>query len=107
MALGTITLVKDAGGMPSAPSFADALSFAGDGAYPTGGTAGFAALVQAKSGDTRQPYAVIPVGLNGGYNAIYDLANDKLLVEVKSSGVEVANAVDLSATTFKVVVLSR
>ena len=46
MAFGTCTMVTSAGGRPSAPTYYLDITLVGDGAYPTGGTAGFAALVQ-------------------------------------------------------------
>ena len=113
MALGTITLDSDAGAQPSAPTFVDVIHCAGDGAYPTGGTPGFAALFQAKTKDSRSPVAVISQDC-GGYVAVYDLANDKLKVYYGDNNnasdgplIEVPNATDLSGVTFRLVVLSQ
>lgn len=109
--IGTITLIHAAGAMPSAPSFLDRISFLGDAAYPTGGTAGFKALFRAKAGDNRTPLAVI-VEDCGGYTATYDVTNDKLKVwygntdAADGPNIEVPNATDLSGVTFKLAVLS-
>lgn len=107
MALGAITLNDDVGVMPSAPTFTDRISFAGDNAYPTGGTPGFKALFQAKTKDQRQPIAVVAQDTNGLYSVGYDEVNDKLKVFSVQNHAEVANATDLSATTFVVVVTSK
>lgn len=111
--IGTISLIRAAGAMPSAPTFADRISFTGDAAYPTGGTAGFKALFQAKAKDQRAPIAVI-VEDCGGYQVTYDVANDKLKVWYGDNNnaadgplIEVPNTTDLSATTFKLVVISQ
>ncbi len=112
MTIGTITLGTDgkAGAKPSAPLYALRVSFAGDGNYPTGGTADFEGSMQA---------ALASVGLRGlkvlgviseicGDNKCeYDFANDKLLVRVISTGAEVANAANLSGTTFNLLVLAQ
>ena len=97
--------VGDQGAQPSAPTFFDLLTFQGDGIYPTGGTPGFAAIVQGLFDDSRTPIAVISQDC-GAYRAVYDQVNDKLKV-VTSANAEVASAVDLSATTFHVLVISQ
>lgn len=105
MAIGTITLgtqVYTKGGV-----FIDECTMVGDGAYPTGGSTGFQAAFQAKTLDGRVIDHIEGYGLNGGYAVIWDKANGKLLTEVKSSGVETANATDLSGTTFKLRVFSH
>lgn len=110
MALGTFSRSDKTGQVPAAPTFVDRVSFLGDGSYPTGGTAGFAAKLQALAKDGRAPIAVIGQDC-GGYVPVYDEANDKLKV-YKSAGsaialAEVANAADLSGTTFNVIVISQ
>jgi hypothetical protein len=97
-------LVGDQGAQPSAPTFFDLLTFLGDGIYPTGGTPGFKATVQALFNDSRSPIAVITQDA-GAYRATYDQVNDKL--KVFSAGVEVTNATDLSGTTFHILVISQ
>lgn len=105
MAIGTITVVAstyERGGQ-----FTDTISFAGDASYPTNGTATFQTSFRTAVSATRVIDGVEGNGLNGGYECIYDKAADKLLTVVKSSGVETANAVDLSGTTFKLKVRSH
>lgn len=113
MAIGTITLGTSAGGAPSAPTFFDPISFAGDGAYPTGGTASFEAAYQAKVLSARTIVTVIP-GDCGGYVPVYDRTNDKLKVYYADNNnasdgplIEVPNATDLSAVTFRLTVVSQ
>lgn len=107
MALGTGTLVGQP--MKSHSHALDVvdLSFPGDGAYPTGGTAAFQAYVRALLPEQREVtvLAVLPGGLNGGYTPIYDAANDKLLMVVAATGVEVADTTNLSGTTMLLKVL--
>ncbi len=97
------------GSQPSSPIFHDVLTFAGDGAYPTGGTLGFGAAVQSFYGDGRQVLAVVGQDC-GGYVPVYVPGTDALKV-YKSAGsaapmVEVSNAANLSAVTFNVLVIS-
>jgi hypothetical protein len=108
------TIAKGSGFSPGDPqppaTFHDVVNFAGDGAYPTGGSVGLLAKMQALYGDTRKPFAVVPLDC-GGYVPAYIEATDKLKV-YKSAGsaialAEVANNADLSATTFNLLVLSR
>lgn len=112
MALGTITVGTKAGVAASAPLFAELISFAGDGAYGAGGTAGFKALVEAKVGGSREILAVIGQDC-GGYVPVYDKANDKLKVyegdyDPAAVGPLKENATaDLSAVTFNVLVISQ
>jgi hypothetical protein len=122
MTLGTITLpnAKLTGAMPQAPLFAINISFPGDDAYPAGGTPDFQELVRdaietkmkaAADANIRGRQNVeienVIAGLCGAYTPIYDKANDKLWVDVKATGVEVAPAVDLSTTTFNVTVVCK
>ncbi len=110
MALGTMTRQAFAGGQAD-PVYFDLLSFAGDGAYPTGGTTGIEALVKALVGNTRTILAILPQNC-GGYVPVYDEANDKLMVYGTGSGDKAAlteqdNNANLSGTTFKVIVISK
>lgn len=108
MAIGTIT-----SGNPSktnaGPWNLDLLTFPGDGAYPTGGTPGFQALVRAKLGDNRTILAVIGQDC-GGYVPVYDVAADKLKVYKSAASavpmVEVTAAANLAAVPFTVLVAS-
>lgn len=101
MALGAITVVSKS--QVPGPLNVDEISFAGDGAYAAGGTAGFQALVRTALGKG----AVRIVGLiskdSGGKTPTYDPVTDKLKVYAGTS--EQANG-DVSATTFRIVVLS-
>lgn len=108
MALGTLTVSGSSGGAPSAPIFRDHVSVPGDSSYPTGGSpllAAFQAAAGVKSG--RVIDVVHDVGGVAGYYPVYDKANGKLLIFVRTTGVEVANAVNLSGTTFKLLVESH
>lgn len=111
MAIGAITVAEKQGGAPSAPLFVDRISFAGDAAYPTGGMA-LEALFQAAVKSGRKIIGVVPNDC-GGYIPAYVPSTGKLLVyrgDNDNAGdapaVEVANAVNLSAVTFNLVVLS-
>jgi hypothetical protein len=111
MALGTITNPAglDGPGGPT-PVFADLISFAGDGAYPAGGTAGFQASYRAATKNNREVLGVLPQDC-GGYVPVYDKTNDKLKVYEQTNVatsplIETATA-DLSGTTFNLIVLSK
>ena len=106
MALGTLTLVKAGGKVPSAPLFAERISVLGDSSYPTGGTASFSATVAAAVGRAVDIVDVIS-GDCGDNHVEYDAANDKLKVRVISTGAEVANATNQSAVTFNLTVLYK
>jgi hypothetical protein len=99
MALGTATLVADQRKSASAPLGIARISFAGDGSYPTGGTADFQDYVQAAIGRDVSVISVDKAASTGAYTAIYDAANDKLYVET-AAGVQVGNGVSLAGTTF-------
>ena len=116
MALATPTYAASTGGSPSKPILLCRFSGAGDSAYPTGGSASFAAKIKAAldaAGVYVGPitsaniFAVVSYDC-GGYKVVYDHTNDKLKVEyadlsASSDGpdVEVANSTDLSAVTFR------
>lgn len=111
MAIGAITVLKKADAFGEMN--ADLVSFAGDGAYPTGGTAIEAALRTALSKGTVDVFAVIPQDC-GGYWPVWDEANNKLKVYyhdydavADGPGIEVPNTTNLSAVTFKLVVISK
>ena len=108
MALGTISkVVGDSNrGQASAPIFVDAISFLGDGTYTAGGTLLFESLVQAVAGlEGRTVVAVIPQGLCGGYEPVYDAATDALILRVSATGVEAADS-DYSGVTLNLLVIS-
>jgi hypothetical protein len=88
------------------PLFVDRVTLVGDALYPTAGTVGFAAALKALRGDSREIVSVVDEGV--ATNSIqYDKTNDKLLCYVRATGLQVANNVDLSGTTFKLVVTSK
>lgn len=111
MAIGAITKAatgdSKGGGFPI---FFDRISFAGDGAYASGGTAGFQASFRAAVPGNREILAVIPEDC-GGYYPVYDKTNDKLKVyeqtdTATSPLIETATA-NLSGTTFNLVIISK
>ncbi len=109
MALGAMTEITEKGAQTLEPRFKAHMQFAGDDDYTTGGTVGFAALVATAA--ERQEVDVISVqrvGLCGGFIPVYDSAADTLLVlrtdAVDTPQEEVPNAVNLSSTTFDVLV---
>jgi hypothetical protein len=111
MALGVITVVKRSGDAASAPLRIDSIQFAGDSAYPAGGSAGLEALLAAKLGVTPEIVAVIP-GHCGQYIPSWDITNKKLFVrdsqDIKTPWGEVGPApFDLSGTTFNIAVISK
>ena len=105
--IGTITIGHQGGQKPSAPLPVLPLAFAGDGAYPAGGTAGFQAALRTKLGGSAVEILAVVDGGCGLYVPLYDKAADKLMAFVRTTGVEVAPAVDLSGTTFNVVAICR
>ncbi len=112
MALGTITVTPK---VKTGPLFVDHCSFAGDGAYPAGGTADFeglfrAALEAAGRHSTREVLGIIQVDASG-YVLRYDDANDKLMAFESDNGgadgpLQESTTADMDAITFKVIVLS-
>lgn len=114
MAIGAITKQASGGGevghAASAPLFTEEFSFAGDGAYPTGGTAGFEASIRGITKDNREIVAVLTLDC-GGYTVSWDRANSKLKVyrtgAVNTPQEEVPNATNLSGTTFRVLVIAK
>lgn len=104
MALGTITILER--GAAQGPIFLDRVSIVGDASYPTGGSAGVEAALQAVIGSGRTVLG-IQQEYDGTPNAVeYDHANDKLFVRVKATGVE-RSAADDSGNTYKALVLSK
>jgi hypothetical protein len=111
MAIGAITKDASAGERGSDPIFVVLMSFAGDGAYPSGGTAAFEASVQAVAGlDGVDVLGVIGQDC-GGYVPVYDRPADKLKVYEQTSTatsplIETATS-NLSGTNFELIVLCR
>lgn len=106
MALGTITKVAEIGRSGGPVSLA-LISFAGDGAYPTGGTAAFAAAVAAKLPATGMEILAVVQQNNSDHLCRYDKTNDKLVVQLVSTGAEVANTTNLSGVTFELLVIGK
>jgi hypothetical protein len=109
MALGPATINVQAGKSASAPTFLDDLSFAGDSSYPTGGTVDFEAFVQGAAGikEGRTIDAVIDIAGNATHYPVYNKATNKLMMFVRATGLEVANATNMSGTTFRFLVVSH
>lgn len=99
--LGTVTTQ---GKVPLEPSFLEKVTVTMDGSYPTGGEVlGLATKFPGKT-----ILAVQALGLaSNGDLPVPDLTNDKLKMFVLSTGVEVANAVDLTGVTAEILVISR
>ncbi len=111
MALGTLTQTAVTR-TPLTGLHALELSFAGDGAYPAGGTAAFQAYVRAKTLDSCEVLAVIPIGFCGGYVPVYDKANDKLMMLESDNGgadgpLQESTTANLSGVTLKLLVLVK
>ena len=110
MALGTITAVakSQVSGLNH-----DRIAFAGDGAYPAGGTPGFQALVRTALAKGNVTILQVLAEDTGGYPVAYDVTNDKLKVfygdnNNAADGPLIENATaNLSAVTFKLLVISK
>lgn len=84
--------------------FVRTITFNGDAAYATGGSANFTAFVREVLGGS-QAYEVVglqQLSKSGDNELLYDKNADKLMVLLRSTGAEVANAFDLSAVSFTV-----
>ena len=113
MALGAMSAVSTTAKGTTSPLFADLITFKGDGAYPTNGTADFQDAYRVLAKSDREILAVIGQDC-GGYVVAYDKANDKLKVytgdynpAADSPLVECDNAENLSAVDFTVLVIAR
>ncbi len=121
MALGTLALVAapiNGGNSASEPLFNEEVSLVGDAAYPTGGTSGLQAAYQALglAQSMRTIVGVQPIDCKG-YIPAWDSTNGKLKFyqigaldgNAANAGplTEVANATDLHAVTFKLLITSR
>lgn len=114
MALGTPTLARV---ITTAPLFIDRLTFAGDGAYPAGGTVGFSTYLKtaletagAPSGG-REVIGIDQVDASG-YVLRYDKTNDKLMVfegnyDAADGPLQQTATANLSGQTFSVMVTSK
>lgn len=105
MALGTMTSLSSFS-IKEAGLYIDRVTLVGDGAYPTGGSAGVKALLNALTKDGRTPFACI-VENGAAKKPEYDVTNDKLRLRVESTGAEVSNTTDCSADTYTLCFLSK
>lgn len=113
MALGTITVTSK---VTTGPIHVDHLSFAGDGAYPAGGSADFegsfqAALAAAGKGSPGREIIGIQQVDASGYVLRYDKANDKLMAFESDNGgadgpLQESTTANMSGITFKLIVQS-
>jgi len=110
MALGTtVTTVGQQGQTTMRPNGLIRLSFAGDSAYPTGGTPDFTAYLTAALKREVEVTQVFGYGKTAGaitHIADYDATNDTLLVYVLA-GTQASAAANLSTVTFDVIVAYR
>ncbi|MDQ3268254.1 MAG: hypothetical protein M3P47_05980 [Pseudomonadota bacterium] len=105
MALGAATVANRVNHGAEKVYF-DVISFAGDGSYPTGGTAAFEAFVIAAVGRGALDVVAVLSADCGVYRAVYVPSTDKLKVLTEANA-EVANATNLAATTFNLIVISK
>lgn len=104
MALGTATVNSEPRKAASAPLRLVSMDIPGDGSYPSGGTAGFAAYVASAMGETAVSIAfVMPRVDFGDYEVLYDADDDKLRVKANSTDTQVSG--DQSSVTYKLWVL--
>jgi len=102
-------VLSDLGGtgrVPSRPVFHETLTVTFDASYsgPGGEVLGLAAFI----GAGKSVVAIIPLGLaSDGKVPVADVVNDKLKMFVFSTGVEVANGVDLNNVTAEILVISE
>lgn len=106
----TFTSKEQHGGEPGAPSYIEKLTFAGDAAYATGGSANFKTVVGTAIGRIVTVTDVRGYGYTAGaltHFVRYDDTNDKLLVYLLSDGTQASAAANLSSVTFDVTVFWR
>lgn len=114
MAIGALTHLDSSGyggGVPSAPTFLTPVSFAGEASYPTGGMLGLAASLKTLVKDNRAIKAIIPISC-AGYMVTWEASTSAVKVwhfdnDAGADGpaIEVLNATNLSAVTFKVLLV--
>jgi hypothetical protein len=111
MAIGAMLITNKLIQGTAQPIYLDEISLVGDNSYPTGGMTGVQAALRALTADQREIADVRSIGPNGGYMPVWDKANGKLLCYVCAGAAtppaEVANATNLSAVTFKLLVTSK
>jgi len=118
VALGTLTLIDapvNGGNAASDPLFLEEVSLVGPASYTTGGDTGLQVAYRAKgvAQAHRTIINVLPVD-GKGYQFGWNSTDGKLLVYYGNNdgvadgpAVEVANATDLSGTTFRLMIMSR
>jgi hypothetical protein len=104
-ALGTLAAVEH--GDAVGPIKIDRITMVGDGDYATGGTSGLLAAFRTLKEQTVDILAVIDQSIAAGTYLVYDHTNDKMVAFVRTTGVEVAAGVNLSGTTFSLVIVSK
>ncbi len=111
MPIGTLTVTASDISSPIATTYIDKITLVGDSSYPTGGMTGVQAALQAQTKDQRQIVDVRSRGPNGGYVPVWDSDNGKLMLYVCGGSAavmgELANATNVSGTTFKLLVFSK
>lgn len=120
MTIGAITVDSVAGEKPSTPMFAIDVEFAGDGAYPAGGTPDFteairdaieakrAVLSDANVRGRTNVEIICVAGYDAGqYVPWFDVPNDKLFVRDGGSATWAEASGNISTTTFKLTLLCR
>lgn len=109
MALGNFTNNDAHGFSPTDVTGVINATIIGDSSYPTGGTASFSAYVTEKLVRGVTVVAVHGIGIGGGagYHLSYDKANDKLLVHVGATALQVPNGTDLSGVTFNATIFVK
>lgn len=104
MALGALVQDRRQGHTTMRPNGISRVTIVGDDDYTTGGTVDFvAAFLRAELNRDLEVTQVVGYGLVAGvitHIVSYDTTDDKLLVYLLADGIEVANAVDLSTSTF-------
>jgi hypothetical protein len=111
MAIGTLTVVNALVDSPGKLVFEEEITLVGDGSYPTGGMAGIEAAYQTAGKHGRAIIDIKPIGVSGGYLAEWDKPNKKLKLYTSNGAApaafaELANATNLSGTTFRLLVRS-
>ena len=106
MAIGTLTLVNSFVVAPGQVVYLDEITLVGDGSYPTGGMTGIEAAFQTAVKSGRTVTDVRPIGTSGGYLMEWDKPNKKLKLYTSNGAApaafaELANATNLSGTTFR------
>lgn len=106
MAIGTLTLVEkvEASG---GPLIVARCNMVGVASYATGGNTGLLAALQALLGRAVDIISVRSEGSNGDDVIEYVHSSDKVFHRVMSTGLEVANATDLSATTYGLCIICK